>query len=80
MTNIGDLKAGLSAFIAMAEKGEEIEVRKRNVPVAHIIGVGLKSTNQTQLGFAKGTVVIKGDLTESLIPPDQWSMLKGDRG
>jgi hypothetical protein len=30
--------------------------------------------NQTKLGCGMGTVKIKGDLTEALIPEDSWEM------
>jgi hypothetical protein len=36
-TNIGELKDNLSKFIRLVEKGEAVEVRKRNIPIARIV-------------------------------------------
>jgi len=35
-----------------------------------------KRSNRTQFGSMKGTVEILGDLTEPLIPEEDWEMLK----
>lgn len=78
ITSIAELKRDLSSMIALAQQGEEIEVRKRNIPVAHLIGIPGPVTNRTRLGCGKGTGRILGDLTESLIPPDRWNMLRGE--
>ena len=76
--NIGDLKARLSAFLAEVERGEEIQVCKRNVPFARIVPTMPGRPNRTQLGWARGTVHVECDLTEPAIPPDDWDML-GER-
>ncbi|MCK4831087.1 type II toxin-antitoxin system prevent-host-death family antitoxin, partial [bacterium] len=36
MANIADFKNRLSYFISLVEKGEEIKVCKRNVPIAKV--------------------------------------------
>ena len=73
--NIGELKDNLSKFIGFVEQGEVVEIRKRNVPIALLVPHNSKKTgNDTQLGCGKGTVQIKGDLTEPLIPEDNWDM------
>jgi antitoxin (DNA-binding transcriptional repressor) of toxin-antitoxin stability system len=75
--NIGDLKDNLSKFINFVEKGEVIEICKRNIPIALLVPQGSKKTpNRTQLGCGVGTVQVKGDLTEPLIPEDSWEMLR----
>jgi len=74
--NIGELKDNLSYYITMVEKGEEIEVCKRNIPVARIIPLVKRPVNQTTLGCGKGSVnFMDADLTEPLIPADDWEML-----
>jgi len=79
MVNIAELKNNISKILSLVEKGEEIEVCKRNIPVAHLIPVRKKNVkNQTKLGCGKGTVEILGDLTESLIPEEHWEMLKSE--
>ena len=75
--NIGDLKDNLSKFINFVEQGEVIEICKRNIPIALLVPHGSKKTpNRTQLGCGVGTVQVKGDLTEPLIPEDNWEMLR----
>ena len=75
--NIGDLKDNLSKFINFVEQGEVIEICKRNIPIALLVPHGIKKTpNRTQLGCGVGTVQVKGDLTEPLIPEDNWDMLR----
>ncbi len=75
--NISEFKDHLSKFISLVEQGEAVEIRKRNIPIALLIPHGLKKTgNCTQLGCGLGTVQVKDDLTEPLIPEDNWDMLK----
>ena len=75
--NIGDLKDNLSKFINLVEQGQVIEICKRNIPIALLVPHGSKKTpNRTQLGCGVGTVQVKGDLTEPLIPEDSWEMLR----
>jgi prevent-host-death family protein len=75
--SVAELKARLSAYIELAEDGAVIEVRKRNIPVARLVGVPRTRGNRTRLGCMKGTVRIRGDLTQPLIPLDSWDMHKG---
>ncbi|WP_419655324.1 prevent-host-death protein [Desulfosarcina variabilis str. Montpellier] len=73
--NIGELKNNLSKFISFVEKGEMVAICKRNIPIAMIIPHHSKSkSNQTKLGCGMGTVQIKADLTDPLIPEDSWDM------
>jgi prevent-host-death family protein len=78
VANIAELKNRLSEFLALVEKGEEIEIRKRNVPIARIVPLPPKRRNRTQLGSGIGTGKILGDLTEPLIPEEEWEMLRED--
>ena len=74
--NIAELKNNLSYYISLVEDGEEIEVRKRNRPVARIISIAADRPNKTVIGCGVGTVVFgEGDLTEPLIPAREWDML-----
>jgi len=77
-TSVAELKKNLSSFLVLAQQGEEIEVFKRNILVAHLIGIPRITANRTRLGCGKGNGHILGDLTESLLPPDRWNMLKGE--
>ena len=76
--SVAELKKNLSRYLVQAQKGEEIEVRKRNIPVAHLLGIPRIPANRTRLGCGKGTGRILGDLTESLLPPERWNMLRGE--
>jgi prevent-host-death family protein len=76
VTSVADLKRHLSAFLTMAEQGEQVEVRKRNVPVARLEGIPRKQKNRTKLGCGRGTGTIHGDLTETLLPQEGWDMLQ----
>lgn len=74
--NIADLKNNLSKFIALVEKGESVVICKRNVPIARIEPIAVETpVNRTRLGSGAGSVDILGDLTEPMIPEDQWQML-----
>ncbi len=76
IANIAELKNRISEFISAVEKGEEVEVRRRNVPVARIIPIGKGRANTTKLGRGKGTGRVLGDLTQPLIPEKNWEMLR----
>ena len=62
--NITELKAHFSEFLALVQKGEEVEIRRRNVAVARIVPYAARRRNQTKLGCGIGTVQINCDLTE----------------
>ncbi|MBN2442763.1 MAG: type II toxin-antitoxin system prevent-host-death family antitoxin [Spirochaetales bacterium] len=76
IAHIAELKNHLSSFLALVEAGEEIEVRKRNIPIAKIIHIDQVKKNNTILGCGKGSVKINGDLTEPFLPLDYWEMLR----
>ncbi len=76
MANIADFKNRLSYFLGLVEKGEEIEVCKRNIPVARITPVAKPAGNRTTPGCGKGTVTfLADDLTEPFLPEENWEML-----
>ncbi len=76
--NVADFKNKLGEYLALVERGKEIIVCRRNVPVARFEGLKPKPkhTNRTKFGSMKGTVKILGDLTEPLIPEEDWEMFK----
>ncbi|MBI5141650.1 MAG: type II toxin-antitoxin system prevent-host-death family antitoxin [Nitrospirae bacterium] len=74
-TNVADLKNHISYYLSLAEKGEVVEVCKRNIPMALIIPVQKTKINRTVLGLGKGSVVERCDLTEPMISTDDWNML-----
>ena len=73
--NIAELKNNLSYYVSLVDGGEEIEIRRRNRPVARIIPVAPDTPNRTSIGCGIGTVVFGGaDLTDPLIPESDWDM------
>jgi prevent-host-death family protein len=76
VANIAEFKNKISQYLADVEKGEEVEVRKRNVPIARVVPVRKPSVNLTKLGCGKGTGRIHADPTEPFIPEADWDMLK----
>jgi prevent-host-death family protein len=75
MANIADFKNNLSYYISLVEKGEEIEVCRRNIPVAKVTPVNHIHQNKTELGCGRGSVQFtEADLTEPLIPENRWDM------
>ena len=75
IANIAEFKNKLSEYLAMVDQGEEIEVRKYNIPIARVIPVHRVDKNKTKLGCGRDTVKINEDLTEPLISSGSWEML-----
>ncbi len=77
VANIAEFKNNLSKFLSLVEEGEMIEICKRNIPIAHLVPLGYKKKkNRTRLGCGRGSVRIHTDLTEPMIPEENWEMLK----
>ena len=74
VVNIAELKNHLSEYVAAVANGEEVEIRKRDVPVARIVPIPAPGGNRTVLGCGAGTVTVKASLTDPLIPCDDWEM------
>ena len=79
MANIADFKNRISEYLSAVEGGEEIEVRKRNVPIARVVPIPRVMTNRTVLGVGKGTGRIVGDATRPFIPEREWGTLREKR-
>ena len=76
VANIAEFKNHLSEYLAAVADGEEVEIRKRNAPLARVVPIRAPGRNRTVLGCGAGTVVVKADLTEPMIPPEDWGMLR----
>jgi prevent-host-death family protein len=72
IANIAELKNRISEFVSAVENGEEIEVHRRNVPVARIVPIAKAKVNATKLGCGAGTGRILGSLTEPFMPDGDW--------
>ena len=76
MANLADFKNRLSYFISLVEKGEEIEICKRNVPVARVTPLKNHHGNKTVLGCGRKSVTfLSDDLFDPFIPEEHWDML-----
>lgn len=73
--NIGELRSNLRDLLARVAAGEEIEIRKRNVPIARIVPLPAETPNQTRLGCGEGSVIVKTDLTAPVWSQDDWDMM-----
>jgi len=80
IANIAEFKNHLSSYLAAVEAGEEVEVRKRNVPVARVVPVINNRKNRTMLGCGRGSAETIGDLTEPQIPESDWEILRDSSG
>jgi len=78
IANIAELKNRISEFVSAVENGEEIEVRRRNVPIARIVPIEKSKVNTTELGCGRGTGKIMGSLTEPFMPESDWEMLRAE--
>jgi prevent-host-death family protein len=79
MVNIAEFKDRLSEFLEVVEKGGEVIVCRRNVPLAKIQPIRKATPGKPQnsvLGCMKETLVIRGDLSEPCIPETDWEMLR----
>ena len=68
VANIAEFKNHLTEYVTAVANGEEVEIRKRNVPVARIVPIPTPAANRTVLGCGAATVTVKGSLTDPLIP------------
>ena len=79
IANIAEFKNHLSEYLAAVANGEEVEVRKRNMPVAHVVPIRRARRNRTVLGCGVGSVVVESDLTAPMIPDADWKMPGDER-
>ena len=68
IANVAELKNHLSEYLAAVANGAQVEVRKRNMPLARVVPVRQPGRNQTVLGCGRGSVVVKTDLTAPMLP------------
>jgi len=62
--NIAAIRDNFSHYIALVEQGEEIQVCRRNVPVAKVVPASPRTRkNRTELGCGGESGRIVGDIT-----------------
>jgi len=74
-TNVAEFKKHLSSFLALVEKGDTVEIHRRNLPIARVVALPAKKKNRTVLGCGKGSITFHGSVTEPLILAEHWEML-----
>lgn len=67
IVDIAEFENRLSEHLATVGNGEEVEIRKRNVPLARVVPVPRPTRNRTVLGCGRGSVVVRASLVEPLI-------------
>ena len=75
IANVAEFKDHLSEYLAAVQNGEELEIRKRNVPLARVVPIPARRRNRTVLGSGRGSAIVRTSLTDPLIPPGDWEML-----
>ena len=75
IANVAEFKNHLSEYLAAVQSGEELEIRKRNTPLARVVPIPSPQRNRTVLGSGRGSVIVKGSLVDPLIPLGDWEML-----
>ena len=74
IANFAEFRNHPSEHLAAVANGEEVEVRKRNMPLARVVPIRRAARNRTVLGCGVGRVVVKSDLTAPVIPDADWEM------
>jgi len=60
--NVAEFKNQLSRFLALVVQGEEIEVRKHNVPLSRLVPINPQRKNRTILGCRIGNQLCRNRL------------------
>ncbi|MBM3854660.1 MAG: hypothetical protein FJ399_16165 [Verrucomicrobia bacterium] len=76
--NVAEFKDRFSELLVLVEAGGEVIVCRRKVPLARVAAIrkpAPRTAPRRVVGCMKGTVQIRGDLTEPCIPEADWDML-----
>ena len=79
IADVAEFKHRLSEYLAAVANGEEVEIRKRNVPLARVVPVPRPTRNRTVLGCGRSSVVARASLVEPLIPSADWEVLEEEK-
>lgn len=73
--NLAEFKTHCSKYLAAVERGEEVIIAKRNVPVARVVPSGSGGRrNKSKFGSMAGTVKILGDIVSPAFDLSDWEM------
>ncbi len=73
--SIAYLRSQLSSLLDYVQKGEELQIEKRNVAIAKLVPVKTFRQNFTKLGRGKNSVKFLKDVVGPAFEED-WEMLK----
>jgi prevent-host-death family protein len=76
--NVADLKNRLSENLEAVERGQELVICRRNIPIARVTAMPLRR-NTTKLGFDAARVQLRGDVTGPAVPDSDWNALSDDQ-
>lgn len=68
--NVQQAKTHLSRLLERVERGETIEICRRNEPIAEIKPIRRPRTKPRSIGLARGTFVVPASFFEPL--PEEW--------
>lgn len=77
--NVHEAKTRLSEYLAKVEKGETIQLCRRNVPIAEIRPLAQPPRGKRPIGLAKGLVKVHKSFYEPL-PDDLLDEFEGKYG
>lgn len=73
--NVAELRTHLGEYLGEVERGNDLEICKRNRAVARIVKIPSSAgENRTSLGSLKGSIRIIGDIVEPAFLEDDWEM------
>lgn len=70
--NIAEFKKHLSSYLTLVEKGETVEICRRNQPIARVLPVRRGHRNGTVLGCGTDSVIFHDSVIDPLIPEEDW--------
>ncbi len=73
--NVAEFRAHIGDFLEEVEGGAEVQISKRNKRIARVLPIESEPIgNGTQLGCARGTLRILGDVVAPALADDDWDM------
>ena len=72
---IARLSGRVDALESTMQAVQAVQAAVRNAPLARVVPIPVRRRNRTVLGSGRGSVTVRGSLTDPLIPPGDWEML-----
>jgi len=79
VATIEELEQNLAGYLAEVQRGNEVLICHRDVPVARLMPLPPPQRRvKRKAGWAGDSVRVLGDLTEPCMPLEDWDMLRAD--